>query len=249
MKGLQIEFLKVRRRGIGLVLGALWLIQTAYLFYGTYKVEDIGQGWLMQLYHLPLLNGIMMPTVMAVAASRLIDMEHKGNTWKYLATVQKRGRILHGKMLCGFCYVLAFCVMQMGSAIFAGMMIGYGDKPDLWAYSLYFMETLGISYVVFLLQMILSMRFVNQMVSLSVGLCGSMMGLFLMFVPQWPWLRKILPWGHYGSTMFIGMDWNSVTRISRFYYMDVDKSALFCVLAWLVVLYVIGQKLMKQMEV
>lgn len=249
MSKLKIEFMKIKRRGVWFVLLALWAVQTMYLFWGTYNVEDFGEGWLMMLYELPLLNGIMMPAVMAVVASRIVDIEHKGSTWKFLETVQDKSSIFKGKVLCGIVIIMLFCILQMVSVIMSGIILDYEGKPDIWAYGLYFAETLLISFAVFMLQMILSVFFTNQMAALSIGLCGSMAGLFLMFMPQWPLLRKILIWGCYGAAMFVGMDWDSITRISYFYYMDVDISAIICVIMWIVILYVTGKKKFTGMEV
>jgi len=249
MKELQIEWMKIKRRGVCLVLLALWVIQTFYLFWGSVNLEESRQGWLMMLYQLPLLNGVMMPTVMAVMASRLVDTEHKGNTWKFLETVQQKNRIYRGKIICGFLFVFGFCFLQMISILVAGICKGYEGEPDFWAYGLYFTETLLISFSIYLLQMILSVLFLNQMVSLSIGLCGSMAGLFLMFMPQWDILRKLVIWGNYGATMFVGGDWDRETRISVFYYMKIDPVAMAFSILWILILFFVGKQLFFRMEV
>ena len=249
MRELKIELMKIKRRSVWLVLLALWVIQSLYLFWGTMNLEEKKQGWLMILYQLPLLNGIMMPTVMAVMASRLTDTEHKGNMWKLLETIQQKNRIYWNKALCGFLFILSFCILQMLSALIAGIYKGYEGMPEFWAYGLYFTETFCISLGLYLLQMMLSVIFQNQMIALAIGLCGSMAGLFLMFMPQWKILRYLIIWGNYGATMFVGGDWNRETRITTFYYMNIDKIAVCLSILWIFVFYFIGKRLFTRMEV
>ena len=63
-----------------------------------------------------------------------------------------------------------------------------------------------------------------------------MAGLFLMFLPQCPILRCIIPWGHYGAAMFVGMDWNAETRkLVGFYYMRQDNGAVWFIAVWFIV--------------
>lgn len=249
MKELQIEWMKMKRRSVWLVLLALWGVQSLYLFWGNMNLEEAKQGWLMILYQLPLLNGVMIPTVMAVMASRLIDTEHKGNMWKFLETVQQKNNIYRNKALCGFLFVFGFCILQMLSALAAGIYKGYEGAPEFQAYGLYFTETFFISLALYLLQMMLSVIFQNQMIALAIGLCGSIAGLFLMFMPQWRMLRCLIIWGNYGATMFVGGDWNRETRISTFYYMDIDKIAVCLSVLWIFIFYFVGKRLFTRMEV
>ena len=70
-----------------------------------------------------------------------------------------------------------------------------------------------------------------------------------MFLPQLPWLRKLFIWGYYGVFMFIGNDWDSVTRTNHFYYMEIDWLAFAVLFAALVLLYWIGRTLFCKKEV
>ena len=69
-----------------------------------------------------------------------------------------------------------------------------------------------------------------------------------MFIPQCQLLKNLIPWGHFGTTMFVGMDWNDETRISGFYYCDQDNGALFFVIGWLIVLLIGGWFVFKNMD-
>ena len=251
MKYLSIELRKTKRRGIWLVLAALYAVMmawTAYTYTGSGR-QHIVYGWRYTIYTAPLLNAIMIPTAIAVFASRIIDMEHKGNTWKLLETVQSKRALYLAKILYGAIGVFLFSAAEFVGLLLMGVYFGFAGAPDLWAYGLFFVQTFVISFNLFLLQMIISLLFSNQAVAICVGLCGSMAGLFLMYLPQWPLLRCIIPWGHYGATMFVGMDWNAETRkIVGFYYMWQDNGAILFIACWFLLLMIGGWFLFKNMD-
>lgn len=252
MNILSIELKKTKRRGIWLIPTALLLFIMMWLghsYTGHNGRSFIQFGWMDTLYNTPLLNAMLVPTAIAVLASRVIDMEHKGNMWKQLETMQSRRALYLAKTLYGFCAVLLFSVAETIGLFMLGKVFGFAGEPDLWALGLFFIQTLVISFNLYMLQMIISIVFSNQAVALCIGLCGSMAGLFLMFLPQCPILRCILPWGHYGAAMFVGMDWNEETKkVVGFYYMWQDNGAVFFVAAWCFVLIVGGWFLFKNMD-
>ena len=70
---------------------------------------------------------------------------------------------------------------------------------------LYFMlQNVTVSLVVYLLQVMLSFRFENQIIPLAAGLFGSFIGLFSWFFPDTSLFRWIFVWGHYSLLHFIG---------------------------------------------
>ena len=82
------------------------------------------------LYYTPLLNAILIPTAIAVLASRIIDMEHKGNMWKQLETMQSRRALFLAKTLYGFCAVLLFSLAEVFGFLVLGTLFGFAGTPD-----------------------------------------------------------------------------------------------------------------------
>lgn len=244
---LSIELKKTKRRGIWLVIAVLLLVITAWAGHNMNDERFLEYGWLMTLFNVPLLNAILVPTAIAVFASRIIDMEHKGNTWKLLETLQSKFDIYITKVLYGFVAVLLFSLSELMAFLVMGYVFGFHGKPDLWAYGLFFIQTFAISFNLYLLQMIISMVFPNQAVALCTGLCGSMAGLFLMYVPQWPLLRNLIPWGHYGASMFVGMDAER-NQVNGFYYMIQDNGCVFFIIGWLLLLLTGGWFVFQNMD-
>lgn len=247
MKSLSIELRKTKCHGMWLVMVALLAVQCLWFLYAEGKHKDLTQGWLILLYNFPLLNSIMVPTFIAVMASRLIDIEHKGSSWKLLETIQSKFTIYFGKVIYGVCYLLCFSATQLVMMLFLGFSFGYYGSPDVWAFALYFVQTFTISFILFLLQMVIAILFSNQAVSLCVGICGSMAGLFLMFMP-WSLAKNIIPWGHFGASMFVGMDWNEATRKCTYYYGNQQNHILIFIILWLLVLLFGGWMLFRNMD-
>ena len=169
MKSLLLELKKTKHHKMYLISLALLLIQYLWTLYAEGKNKDLVQGWFILFYDFPLLNSIMVPTFIAIMASRLIDIEHKGSTWKLLETLQSKTNIFFGKVIYGFCFLLCFCLLQLIMILLLGRNFGYYGNPDLWACALYFIQTLAISFLLFLLQMTLSILFTNQAVSAFVA--------------------------------------------------------------------------------
>lgn len=166
---LSLELKKTRRRGIWLVPAVLLLVITAWAGRNMDNERYLDYGWLMTLFNVPLLNAILIPTAIAVLASRIIDLEHRGNTWKVLETLQRKSDIYITKVLYGFCAVLIFSVLELAAFLVLGYAIGFKGNPDWWAYGLFFVQTFVISFNLYLLQMIVSLIFFNQAVACAQG--------------------------------------------------------------------------------
>ena len=249
MRSLRMEFFKCRRRRLWL---PLIIMLTAQLAWGLYSMRDLSakelqQGWAMILYNFPMLNAMMTPVIAAVVASRMADIEHKGQTLKLLETVQRTGALFDSKFVCGAVYMTAFIAVQIAVIIGFGMAYGFAGAPPLEKIGEYFVATLLTTLTVLLLQMVLSLLIPNQMIGMIIGLLGSFVGLFSLFFP--PSFQKFLPWAYYAVLYNTGMDWDGATRISDYYFIDFDWAGFACLIVYFVVIYAIGRRLFVKKEV
>lgn len=247
---LKTEFQKIKRRKIGLTIFALLGMQFAWILWTAKSAneKDPTQGWLNLLHTLPLLNVIMMPTIMAVLASRLSDLEHKGNTYKLLRTLRRPGILFNAKVLCGLLYTGIISVIQVSSLLALGYSQHYAGAPDMYYYMLTFILEFACCFSLYLLQLNLSLLFFNQMIPLVVGLCGSLLGLVLMYIKMY----SFLPWGGFLSCALVGMDWNVETRVVTYFYREhstVELCAVGMVFIWIVIFYVTGRIAFTRKEV
>ena len=114
MKYLRTEFMKLRRRHLWLLFAAdlgitfLWIL---------YTLQDLDLSRLtgvtgMLGSNLLLINTILTPLLMAVAASRMCDMEQAGNTYSWIFTMQTPETFWNSKLAAGGIYLLFLDLLQ-----------------------------------------------------------------------------------------------------------------------------------------
>ena len=226
---LQCEFYKTRRRYLFVTALAITAIGLAWATYGNYDGPSgafmLENGWMAFLYQLPMLNAIFFPLLSIVIASRLADVEHKGGALKQLCAIAEKGRLYDAKLLYGLGIVLLAVLLHWLGLIVFGIVRGFGGTLPLRLYLLFLLFTILPTMAIYIIQHTLSLLYQNQAVSFFVGIIGTFAGLFSLFLPQVPLLRRFLPWGYYGTLQFVGMyGWTKETRYADAYFalMDID---------------------------
>lgn len=221
-KALQMEFWKCRRRMVGLVCLAFVAVQLLWVGRTLFDMtpEELSQGWMLIIYDLILIDAIMMPTTAAVLASRNCDLEHKGSTLKLLETLVPAGRLFDAKLCWGAIHIAATLLARTAGFLLLGRLLGLPEQVPWDKFGLLFFFSFFVSLTIYLLQQDLSLFFQNQAVALVLGLFGSFVGLLSMFFPQW--VQKLVIWGYYGVLAIAGMNWDPDTRVTEFYWMQID---------------------------
>ena len=249
MKLLKLEFFKCRRRKIVLVCAAV--LAAELLWFGMYltrqDAEDLVEGWMMLFYNLALIDAIFLPISVAVIASRNCELEHKGATLKLLETMVTPGRLYCTKMLWG-ALVLA-TLLAVRSAAFAAMGAAVHFSGDIpWGkFALFTVISWAVSMMVFALQQGLSLRFVNQAVSLVCGIFGSFIGIMSMLFPDW--LVRIVPWGYYGLLSLARMEWDPDTRFTQYFWRWPEPLDVALLLLWAALFFIVGRTLFVRRDV
>ena len=89
--------------------------------------EELANGYSALFYSIPVIEAILLPLMMAVLASRLWDMEVKGNTTKLLYTLQSRRSLFAGKAVFGVLEVLLTIVLELSCIPVLGWVHGYTE--------------------------------------------------------------------------------------------------------------------------
>jgi len=249
MKAFIVEFEKIRRRRNWLFVFLLILVEILWSIWAVSRMDDqdLQQGWFFTMYQFPLLNSIVMPLIAAVVASRLSDIEHKGQSFRLLRTIQPAGSIFDAKFLCGAVFMWACALLQTLMIVIIGCIAKFKGVIPFTMLGEFLLFTISVDVTILLLQQTLSLLFNNQMVSLSVGLIGAFSGLFSMYLPLT--FQKFLIWSYYGVMMFIRMDWNHETRVTNFYAIPVDWTAMIFLLIFFMLIYIIGRYLFVKKEI
>lgn len=230
---------KLRRRYIWLVplsflsfeiLWALWQLTTS-------DSDELLHGYTMLLYNLPMIHVILLPVMIAVLASRLCDMEIKGDTLKLLYTMQKRTSLYDCKYLTGLKYILLFVLGHTVTIVLLGRMFHFGDTLPLSELLASTSVVFAVSAALLCIQQMLSLGSNNQILPLVVGLAGSFLGLFSMFFP--PAAARFVLWGYYAAFPTAGMDWNPATRYVQYYRVPFPlPSFLLFIVFWIVLAFI-----------
>ena len=246
---LKCEYKKTRGRYVLITAVVITILELCWVLYGDYDAESIEKGWMAFLYQLPLINEIFMPVLAVVVASRLCDIEHKGNMLKSICTMTEKSKLYTAKLVYGIAVVAVCFVIQYTAVIIFGFVKGFGGVFPVKSYLLCALFTFVPTVEIYIVQHTLSLLFKNQAISFFTGVTGEFLGLFSMFLPQLPLLRKMIIWGHYGALQFVGLNWDRETKISDFYYFDLDRIFFIEVVIVTIILYFIGRKLFTLKEV
>lgn len=245
------EWKKTRGRHILLIALLITAVGLCWTLHGNYDEKVLQEGWMIFLYQMPLTNAIFFPMLSIVVASLLCGLEHKGKMLKQLGCMTPMGKLYDGKLLYGL-GIVSICVMvQFITVVSFGFLKGFDGVFPAKLYGFYLLFTIVPTIALYIFQHTLSMLFANQSIPFFAGVIGEFAGIFSMFLPQFPWLRKSLLWGYYGVLQFVGMFGWSKDKRDMYYFevMPIDWMFFFVLIVVILFLYGIGRKLFCEREV
>ena len=248
MKVILLEFYKIRRRKVGVIILVLLGVQCLWglLAFRHMDAKKLSQGYMQCLYHFTVLNTIMMPMIAAITASKICDLEHKGQTFKLLLTVVPAGALYDAKFICASMYMVAVGAAQTVFIIILGKSAGFTEPFPPGYLFYYFVITIVVTVVILAIQQAFSLLFANQMVSFVIGITGSFVGLFSLFLPQT--IQRGILWSYYGVLTPVRMNWDSQTRIADLQYIPVDWSSFLLLMGLFAVIYFTGRRCFTRKE-
>ncbi len=244
------EWIKVRYRHMGAILAAFLILVAVWSMWALSDAPpgQVWDGYRMLFLQISLMDTILLPTMIAMLASRLCDTEVKGVTLKLLCTMERKGRLFDMKLLMGAFYLACFVGTEVILMFVLGRLYGF-VRPVEPVHLLYFVSGIYlVSLAVYLFQQVLSFFFENQIFPLAAGLFGSFVGLFCWFFPGSP-IRKCFLWGFYSLFCFINYDWDKETRIITYYNVPFDTGSMCHLLVILAVGYILGKALFLRKEI
>ena len=154
--------------------------------------EELENAYSALFYSIPVIDSIVMPVFMAVLASRLWDMEIKGNTTKLLYTLQSRRSLFKGKMIFGVMEIFLTVFMEMGAVLLLGKIHGYTEAFPERQFLYLTVCTTVVGLMLFLSEFLIMLIWNNPIPALCVGIVGALLGLFSAFMP--PFVSYFVPW-------------------------------------------------------
>jgi len=201
------EFAKMRHLRIGLVV-ALLLFGVAGLSAFQSFGSPGGFMWKGLLADLSFAVILISPLLLAILASRQVEMEHLGNGWLLSATSGVTpGRLCRAKFLALGTLVVTATILQSLILIAFGLLAGITSPFPLEHWLGYTASAVVINLAVLAFHLLLSARIENQLVCLGVGVVGVFIGTFGSVLPDW--LLHLTPWGYYSLATpadYVGME-------------------------------------------
>lgn len=157
--------------------------------------EELANGYSALFFSIPVINTLLLPVTMALLASRLWDMEIKGNTLKLLYTMQNRRSLFKGKVLFGMGEILLITILEMGAMFFLGKIHGYTETFPVGQFLYMAVCILAVELMLFFSEFLLILISGNSVSALCVGNIGALVGLFSAFMPQI--VSYFVPWGYF----------------------------------------------------
>ena len=178
--------------------------------------------------------------MMAVLASRLWDMEIKGNTAKLLYTLQSRRCLFAGKAVFGVLEVLLVTVL--------GRVHGYTEAFPTGQLCYLFVCTLAVDAMLFFGEFLLILWVGNPLSALCVGIVGALVGLFSAFMP--PLASYFVPFGYYiPLSAYKVANWDEATHTVTYSTRPFDWGLLAFTLALDAVLFALAWRKVQDEEV
>lgn len=195
------EFAKMRHLHVLLLSVVLFLVVCGVgLFAGVLSPDFDGastSSWNALLLGIGSGFPLAAPLLLAVMASRLVDVEHIGGGWLAAATSGiTPGELCRAKLLA--LGLLAAPVTIATSALFVvvGEVAGIGAP---WPAGRWLGQTLCLLVVnlaVLALHVVLAARIENQLIGIGLGLIGTVLALISSSLPTA--ISHLIPWGYYG---------------------------------------------------
>lgn len=198
-----VEFAKMRRLRVWLVAGVISLgtvlFSSMQLFSSSYtaRINDPGTAhWETALLFYAMIKAMTAPILVAVVASRQVEVEHAGNGWTMAATLgQSPSRLCLAKVGALAPVVAATTLFEVGALVVGGRLAGATAPLPLGTWAWYAAASFVITLTLLAAHVWLSARVEQQLVALGVGVLGAFAGVFAMLMPEW--LARLLPWGYY----------------------------------------------------
>ena len=245
IRELRAEQKKTRHRKV-------WLVPLGFFFWMLWQLSSIKEeeritGYLMLFYQLPLMNTIILPTMISVIASRLCDMEIKGDTLKLLYTLQRPSSFFDCKFIAGIKYLLCFTIGHGILIPIAGRIFHFGNPLKVSMLAAYLAVMLCTGMILSAIQQTLSLMSNSQIMPLAAGLAGSFLGLFSLFFPA-PAARLII-WGYFAAFPCVKMNWDRQARITEFYEVPFPLSGFFIFAVTGILIFIICRTVAVKKEV
>jgi len=214
------EFAKMRHLRVGLLAAVLaigvFVVTAATGLTNPSFDTATPDSWNALLGSMASGVGLVAPLVLAVLASRQVDVEHRGSGWLLAATAGVTGgQLCRAKLVTLAIVVTAATVAASAAMAGLGLLVGVTAPVPLGRWLGFTAAVVTVNLVVLAVQVLLSAHVENQLVGIGVGLLGTILALFGASVPTW--LTHLTPWGYYSLSRPAAYHGHDLVAVSPWY--------------------------------
>lgn len=250
MIALSLEFFKLRRKRIFLMIFLFLLAQMVWAFLSlgmSMSKNNIAHSqWEAVIAIVASMNGLFLPIISAIIVSRVCDMEHKGNTWKMITTTNiNRKQIYLAKYVCVLLLLLFYILLQTALITLFGLTYDFISPAPLILLGQYILGMMITSTTIVALQQWVSLSLKNQAFALCLGMVGGFIGMTADLFPAT--IRQFFIWSYYtglSPATYLFTE-NAATYVSR----PIDTSMLIIALILTAIFYAVGNWRISNKEV
>lgn len=206
--------LRKMKHGVWIAAGAALMVVASCSRSGGDSPQWKAVGYFALLTNLSMMNAVAMPLTMAVLASRLWDVETKGNGCRLLYTLQSRESLFAAKALLGMGQNLVLCAAECAGFVALGHLAGYTQALEPARAAWLLVSTFAVNAMLFFAALLLSVLSRTQVLPLGAGLIASLTGVFGAFMPSE--LTWLVPWAYYLPMSALRMSYDREARIALF---------------------------------
>ncbi|OZF48075.1 ABC transporter permease [Rhodococcus sp. 14-1411-2a] len=194
------EFAKLRHLHIGAIAAVSVAAIVGLTFVGaltaTASKDSTTVSWALPLAGLSLAIPVASPLLLAVIASRTMEVEHQSNGWLLNRTNgADRGALVRAKLVSTGLVVAGATVAASAGSVFLGTVIGVTQPLPAALWLGYTAAAVTINLVILAVHLLISARVDNQLVALGIGIVGTVIAICASGFPSWA--AHLTPWGYY----------------------------------------------------
>ncbi|KYZ67788.1 ABC transporter permease [Bacillus sp. GZT] len=174
---LRSELLKLKRKKLFLIVFLIQALALFWLFAIVSQEKKEFLNWESLLSRLSMINALFLPIMIATIASRIIDFENKGNTWKLLCAISISRKLVYiTKIIFSLFFLVYASMISISVIIVIGKFFNFESQIPVILLLKYGCFTIIGCIPMVILQLWISLVVKNQVFALMAGVIGSFLG-------------------------------------------------------------------------
>lgn len=144
------------------------------------------RDWRAPLAGVSFAIGLVSPLLIAITASRLVDIEHRGRGWLLNATNGiGAGTLCRAKFCIGALILSTVTLLTHLAILLLGRALGIDVAVPVGLWGGFAISALVVGLVVLASQLVVSAMVENQLIGLGIGVIGTVLATFASGLPTW----------------------------------------------------------------